>query len=198
MMYCDDRFLIELLLPLSASSLFVLTQASETRFTFSRAWALGLIVFGALFDVASLFLPWGVITASSTYVYLPGSIVNGRGDPFSIDDFLIIWQARSQLITMSTLIKAAIMVGWAGVVLYGYFERCVLSPVRRRAISYSVILASSCLSFIAVAVLALTEISLSWGAYLALVGGVLMVLGIVMKELKVEVVVEREVSEQGG
>lgn len=195
----NDHFLTELfLLPLSAASLCVLTQADEMRFTFSRVWALAFFISGALIDLASLFLPWGIITSSSTYVYLPGSIVTGEGGPLPIEDFLIIMQVRAQLLTMSTLIKAAIIIGWASVVLYWYVEWRILSSVGRRVISYSVVLASSCLSFIAVAMLALTEISPSRGAYLALVGGLLIVFGIVLKEMKVEVVVEREVSEQGG
>jgi len=191
--------LIELsLLPFSVSSLCVLTQANEVRFTLSRACILALIIFGALFNVASLFFPWGIITLSSTYVYLPWSIIIGDVAPLAVDDFLIIMQVRAQLRTISELIRAAIIVGWASVVLYWYVERRVPSRMLRRVISYSVILASSLLSFIAVAMFALTEISLSWGAYLALVGGVLMVLGVVMAVLKVEVVVEREVGEQGG
>jgi len=167
------------------------------KFTFSRTCTLVLIIFGALFDVASLFFPWGIITSSSTYVHLPGSIIIGEVAPFSIDDFLIIMQVRAQLKTISELIRAAIVVGWASVVLYWYLERLVPSRTLGHLISYSVVLASSLLSFIAVAMFALTEISLSLGAYLALVGGVLMVLGVVMAALKVEVVVEREVGAQG-
>jgi len=198
-LYCNDYLLIELsLLPLSGPSLCVLTQANEVRFTFSRTWTLALIILGALFDVASLFFPWGIITSSSTYVYLPLSIIIGEVAPLSIDDFLNLMRVRPQLTTTSELIRAAIIVGWASVVLYWYVERRVPSHTLERVISYGVVLASSLLSFIAVAMFALTEFSLSWGAYLALVGGVLMVLGAVMAALKVEVVVEREVSEQEG
>ncbi len=167
------------------------------RFTFSRACTLALIILGALFDVASLFFPWGIITSSSTHVYLPWSIIIGEAAPPYIDDFLIIMQVREQLRTISELVIAAMIVGWASVVLYWHLERHVASSTLRRVVSYSVVLASSLLSFIAVAMFALTEISLSWGAYLALIGGVLMVLGVVMAVLKVEVIVEREVGEQG-
>ncbi len=195
-LYYDGHFLIELfLLPLSAFSLCVFTEASETRFTFSRIVTLGFVILGALFNVTSLFFPWG-ITPSSLYLYLPERIVTGEGIPFPPSDFFMIMQARAQLVTISRLIKAAVILGWAGVVLLWYVERLRLSLKRRLIISYSIILASSFLSFIAVAMFASTEFNLSWGAYLALVGGVLMVLGVVMRELKVEVVVEREVNEQ--
>jgi hypothetical protein len=159
------------------------------RFTFSHRWTLGFIVLAAVFDVLSLFLPWGILASSSTYVYLPGGPAQGS-EPLSVPDFLIILQARGQLITASNLIKAAIVLGWVGVVVYWFVERHLLS--------YGVVLASSCLSFIAVVEFPFTVIDLSWGAFLALVGGALMVLGIVLKELRMEVVVEREVSESKG
>ena len=197
-MYCDDCPLTKLsLLPFSVPSPCVLTQANNVRFTFSRTWILTIIVLGAFFDLASFFFPWGIITSSSAYVHLPGSIIIGEFPPFSIDDFLIIMQVRAELETISELIKAAIVVGWASVFLYWSLERRFPSRTLRRAISYSAVLVSSLLSFIAVAMFALTEISLSWGTYLALVGGVLMVLGVVMAAFKVEVVVEREVGAQG-
>jgi len=105
-------------------------------------------------------------------------------------------QVRAQLLTISVLSKATVIVGLAGVVLCWYVGRRMLSRMLSRVLSYSVILASSFISFIAVAIFTLTEISLTWGAYLAVVGGVLMVLGVVVEGLEVEVVVEREVSEQ--
>lgn len=197
-LHCDYCSLVELsLLPLSVPSICVFTQASEVRFTFSRTCALALIIFGALFDVASLFFPWGIITSSSAHVYLPGSIIIGEVAPLSVDDFLILMQVRAQLETISELVRAATVVGWASVILYWYVERRVPSRTLGRVISYGFVLASSFLSFTAVAMFALTEFSLSWGAYLALVGGVLMVLGVVMAALKVEVVLEREAGEQG-
>lgn len=198
-LYCDDCPLIGLsLFPLSVPSLCVLTQANEVRFTFSRTWIITLIILGVFFDMASLFFPWGIITSSSAYVHLPGSIIIGELAPFTIDDFPIIMQVRVELETISKLIGAAIVVGWASVFLYWCVERLLPSHTLGRVISYSAVLTSSLFSLIAVAMLALTEISLSWGAYLALVGGVLMVLGVVMAALKVEVVVEREAGEQGG
>jgi uncharacterized membrane protein YdjX (TVP38/TMEM64 family) len=107
-------------------------------------------------------------------------------------------QMRAQLVTISNLIKAAIIVGCTGVILYWYVERRMQSRMHGRVLSYGAVVASSFLAFMAVAIFASTGFSLSSGAYFALVGGVLMVLGILMRELGVEVVVEREVSEQGG
>ena len=186
-MDCDDRSSVEF------------SRRGEphlVRFTLSHAWTRGLIVSGALFNmVSSIFLPWG-ITPSSIYLYLPWSIVNGTSDLLPPSEFFKIMQVRAQLLTISVLSKATVIVGLAGVVLCWYVGRRMLSRMLSRVLSYSVILASSFISFIAVAIFTLTEISLTWGAYLAVVGGVLMVLGVVVEGLEVEVVVEREVSEQ--
>ena len=198
-MYCYDCPLTKLSpLSLSVPSPCVLTQANNVRFTFSRTWILTLIVLGAFFNLASFFFPWGIMTSSSAYVHLPGSIIIGEFAPFSGDDLFIIMQVRAELETTSELIGAAIAAGWASVFLYWYVERHFPSRPPWRVISHIAVLASSSLALTAVAMFALTEISLSWGAYLALVGGVLMVLGVVMAALKVEVVVEREAVEQGG
>lgn len=194
-MYSVGIFLLSFLLPLSVASFRASTKADEISFTFSRTWTLCLMILGVLFNMLSLFLPWGILTSSSTYVYLLGPIVNGEGVLLPEDLFLLM-QVRGQLITVGNLIKATIIVGWTGVILDWYVERHVPSGLHRRVILYSVLLASSVLSFIAVVMFALTEINLYWGAYLALVGGVLMVLAVVMKELKVEVIVEREMSDQ--
>ncbi|NIR14661.1 hypothetical protein GWN63_05005, partial [Candidatus Bathyarchaeota archaeon] len=69
-------------------------------------------------------------------------------------------------------------------VLYEYIEG--------RLVPYVAIMASGSISFTTVILFATRGVSLSWGAYLALVGGVLMVLGVVMEKLEVEIVVEHD------
>lgn len=162
-----------------------LTQAKKVNLTFTRVWVLTFVILGSTLDLFSIFLPWGILAESSTYVYLPGSPTQGN-EPLPVTDFLVLMQTRGQLMTASNLIKAAIVLGFVGATVFWFVEQ--------RLLSYGVILTSSCLSLIAVTVLALTAISLSWGAYLALAGGALMVLVVVLKELNVEVIVEREVS----
>jgi uncharacterized membrane protein len=114
-------------------------------------------------------LPWGV-----EQLYLPWSLIIGGGTRLQGSEFL----------TVSVLIRAATIAGWTGVILYEYIES--------RILPYVAILTSSILSFTAVAFFATMEIGLSWGAFLGLVGGVLMVLGVVIEKLEVEVVVQLE------
>jgi len=144
-------------------------SVGQSRISLSPAWTLRLTICGALLAAISTFLPWGV-----EQLYLPWSLIIGSGMGLQGSEFL----------TVSGLIRAATIVGWTGVILYEYIER--------RIMPYVTILTSSILSFLAVALFATTEIGLSWGAFVGLAGGVLMVLGVVIEKLEVEVVVQHE------
>ena len=146
-----------------------IASGGQTRISLGPAWTWRLIICGALLAAISTLLPWGV-----DQLYLPWSLIIGGGTRLQGSEFL----------TVSGLIRAATIVGWTGVILYEYIER--------RIMPYVTILTSSILSFLAVALFATTEIGLSWGAFLDLVGGTLMVLGVVIEKLEVEVVVQHE------
>ena len=88
---------------------------------------------------------------------------------------------------VSVIVRAAAITGWAGVILYEY--------LKRRVVPYGAILVSGALSFVAVILFAQTGLDLSWGAYLALAGGVFKVSGVVLEKLEVEIVVEREAGD---
>jgi hypothetical protein len=90
----------------------------------------------------------------------------------------------SEFLIVSILIRGATIVGWTGVILYEYVED--------RILPYVAILSSSILSFLAVAFFVSTEIGLSWGAYVSLVGGAFMMLGVMIEKLEVEIVVQLE------
>jgi len=141
----------------------------QTRISLAPTWTWRLIICGALLDVASTLLPWG-----ANQSYLPWSLIVGQGALLPASEFL----------TVSALSKAAAVVAWAGVVLYEYVER--------RTVPYGTILASSVLSSLAVALFAITGTPASWGAYLALIGGVLLAVGVLIERLELEVVVDLE------
>jgi hypothetical protein len=144
-------------------------SAEQTRISLAPAWTRRLVICGALLEAISTLLPWGVHR-----LYLPWSLIIGSGVRLPASEFL----------TVSVLIRAATIVGWIGVILYEY--------VKSRILPYVAILTSSILSFLAVAFFAATEIGLSWGAYMSLVGGAFMMLGVVMEKLEVEIVVQLE------
>lgn len=123
-------------------------SAEQWRISLAPAWAWRLIVCGALLEAISALLPLGV-----DELYLPWSLIIGCGVRLLASEFL----------TVSVLIRAATLVGWIGVILYEYVES--------RILPYVAMLTSSILSFRAVAFFAATEIGLSWGVYVSLVGG---------------------------
>ena len=153
-------------------------QVKEVRVPLSPRWTRRLIILGALFDVASTLLPWGF--SVHAYVFLPWSPLWGQASyalPFTYP-----------FITISIVIRAAAVIGWAGVILYEYFKG--------RVVPYGAILVSGALSFVAFLLFAQIPLGLSWGAYLALAGGIFKVSGVLMEKLEVEVVLEREAGDQ--
>jgi hypothetical protein len=148
-------------------------SAEQGRISLAPAWTARLVICGALLEAISTLLPWGV-----EQLYLPWNLIIGCGVRLPASEFL----------TVSVLIRAATIVGWIGVILYGYVEGRILLHVA--------ILTSSILSFMAVAFFATTEIGLSLGAYVSLVGGAFMMLGVVIERLDVEIVVQLEESRE--
>jgi len=144
-------------------------SVEQTRISLAPTWTWRLIICGALLDVASTLLPWG-----ANQLYLPWSLIIGSGTVLHASEFL----------TVGVLIRAAAMVGWAGVLLHEYVES--------RMLQYVTILTSSALSFLAVAFFTTTGINLSWGAYLGLAGGAFLLLGVLIERLEVELVVDLE------
>ena len=144
-------------------------SAEQTRISLAPAWTWRLIICGTLLEAISTLLPWGIYQ-----LYLPWSLIIGDGVRLPASEFL----------TVSVLIRAATIVSWIGVILHEYVESRILPHVA--------ILTSSILSFRAVALFATTEIGLYWGAYVSLVGGAFMMLGVVIEKLDVEIVVQLE------
>lgn len=149
-------------------------SVEQTKISLAPTWTWRLIICGALLDVASTLLPWGV-----NWLYLPWSLIIGSGTVLYASEFL----------TVGVLIRAAAIVGWAGVLLHEYVES--------RTLNYVTILTSSVLSFLAVTFFAATGINLSWGAFLGLAGGAFLLLGVVIEKLEVELVVDLEERREG-
>ena len=144
-------------------------SAEQGRISLAPVWTWRLVICGASLEAISTLLPWGV-----DQLYLPWSLIIGSGVRLPASEFL----------TVSVLIRAATIVGWIGVIIHEYVESRILPRVA--------ILTSSILSLLAVAFFATTEIGLSWGAYVGLVGGAFMMLGVVIEKLDVEIVVQLE------
>jgi len=143
-----------------------------------RYLAFILTVVGALFNVLSVFLPWGYALAD---LYLPWSPI------INFDSTILIYPETVEFASIVIAARAATIVSWIGIILIEYAEKhAVLSRV--------VLLVSSFLSFLAVAVFVAIDSNVSWGAYFSLIGGALIVCGVVLNST-LEIAVEIESSD---
>jgi len=139
----------------------------------SHALALALLIIGASFLAASIFLPWS--ETFLTYGFLPWSPLLDLGRfAVTLDDY---W-------AVSITARAAAILGWIGVALCSY--------VRTRRLSYAVLLVSSILSFVAFGVFTSGNFILSWGAYSIIIGGILIAFTVISKNIGLEIILESE------
>jgi hypothetical protein len=130
----------------------------------------GLIVFGALIETLSIFLPW--TSTGSAYGFLPGSPVLNLGlSGWSI-------QRDSYVSGASMLLRVAVAFVWVGIIVRQY--------VKNLNVSYFIMLASIPLCFFAALLFIYTGRDPSWGLYSSMAGGVLVTLGVVIGKIKVK------------
>ena len=153
------------------------SSAKEIKISVSLKWSYGLVILGLLFDVVSALLPW-CLSLRFDYVFLPYSPVWG--------DYSYTLPLEVPFITINVLVYAAAIVGWVSVI---FSKR-----LKRGQVLYGAVLVSGVLSLTAFVLFTQIlssdkSLYLSWGAYLALISGVLQVSGVLMKILKIEVVI---------
>lgn len=130
----------------------------------------GLIVFGAVLEVLSIFLPWA--STGSAYGFLPGSPVLNLGrSAWSI-------QSDSYVSGASVFVRVAVVVVWAGIIVRQY--------VKNLNVSHFIMLVSIPLCFFAVLLFIYTGRHPSWGLYSSVAGGILVALGVVVEKVKVK------------
>lgn len=140
----------------------------DSKFRFSRSLPFGLIVFGAILEVLSIFLPWAV--TEFAYGFLPSSPVLDLGKPgWSI-------QNDSYVSAASTVMRVAVVVVWVGIIVRQY--------VKSLNVSYLIMLGSISLSFFAAVLFIYTGRHPSWGVYSLLAGGVLVGFGVAAEKLR--------------
>lgn len=79
-------------------------HGEKVSFVHPSNWTLGILIFGALLDVLSIFTPW--IATSDKYESLPWS---------------------SNLILVTVVVRAATILAWLGILLYIYVKRSYVS-----------------------------------------------------------------------
>jgi len=139
----------------------------------SYALTLALLIIGASFMAASIFLPWSETFLAYGFLLWSPLLDLGRL-AVTLNSF---W-------AVSITARAAAILGWTGVILCSY--------VKTRRLSYAVLLVSSILSFVAFGVFTSSGLMLSWGAYLIMVGGILIAFTVVSKKIGLEIILESE------
>ena len=112
------------------------------------------------------------------YFYLPLSY------PLSFGFEAMIFDGTFAFLFISLVVRAAAVLGWVGVVLHEY--------VRQPIWSHIVIFLSGVLSFASIVVFIRTGWPFSWGAIIALAGGIFMMAGVIMENLGIEIIAEKE------
>jgi len=140
------------------------TSLTEAKTIPPQTCALILAAVGALLLVISAFLPWGTLGPET------------KPPP------------SNYLSTITSIMRAAAIIAWIGIVLHEYLKNPLFS--------HAAFAASSLLSFLAVGMFTFTGTPLSWGAYSSLTGGILLASGIITEKLKVEIVIESKQNDK--
>jgi hypothetical protein len=86
--------------------------------------------------------------------------------------------STSYFLSVSIIVRAAAIIMWVGIILQ--------EIVNKPRIIHLVTLIAGFISLIAFGMFAFTRLSLSWGAYLSLLGGLIVVLSVILDMLEIE------------
>jgi hypothetical protein len=147
----------------------------SAAFSFS-SYALYLVAIGCFLDVFSTFFPWSEVGA--WHFFLPFSI------PLPLTWNVQYLKVSFPILVISVATRVAAILGAAGLFLLGH--------LKNRVISGAILIVSVILSFVSVGFFSQIGLSFSYGVYLASGGGILKLMGIVLENLKVQIVVETD------
>ena len=135
------------------------------------SWALYLVVLGSVLDVLSTFFPWSELIFGRT-AFLPFSI------PLPLGWSVFFLESNFYTVAVNVVVRLASVLGFVGLLVRGRV---------RNASSTWVLSVSVGLSFAALVVFSQIELSLNYGFYLVLVGGILKLAGVIGQNVEIEV-----------
>lgn len=144
--------------------------AKGATFSFS-GYALYLVALGCVLDVLSTFFPWSEIGGQHWFLPFSFSLPLGWDAQFMPESL--------PLLGVSMATRVAAFLGLVGIVLFG--------RVKKSVFPYAVLIASVAFSFFSLWSFSRLDWPLYFGVYLALSGGLLKVVGIVLENLEVQV-----------
>jgi hypothetical protein len=133
-----------------------------------------LITVGAFLNLLSFFIPWSVF--SNIEIYLPFS------PPLIVIDQIEFTNISYSFNLISLLAHVAIILIWLGIALQLYFTKKLIYQL--------MIILSAILNIVAVVFLIQSGWTSYWGSLINLIGAIIVVVGILVSNIKVEVVTQ--------
>jgi hypothetical protein len=146
------------------------SEKTDHKVVAFSGWAPYLVVLGSLLDVFSTFFPWG--RAFGQDAFLPFSI------PLPLGWSVFLLENTFYTMTVNVVVRLASVLGFVGLLVRGRVKN---------ASSTWVLSVSVGLSFAALVVFSQIELSLNYGFYLVLVGGILKLAGVIGQNVEIEV-----------
>lgn len=132
-----------------------------------------MILTGATLNLASVFLPW---ITSVQLVYLPLSLPSALTEPG------VFYTLTSVFVTTSLMAHSTAILAWLSIAMHIYTNKKLTPQL--------VTLASSILAFASALIFIQTGWTPSWGLPLTVIGGILTITGIVVANIKIEMIME--------
>jgi len=133
-----------------------------------------IILTGGILNLASVFLPWSQF--AGLQVYLPLSL------PSALTESAESFTSTATFVTTSLIAHSTAILAWCSIAMHTYADKKLLSQLAT--------LISGILAFTSALIFIQTGWTSSWGLPLTVVGGILTITGILVANIKIEVVME--------
>jgi hypothetical protein len=141
-----------------------------------------IILTGVILNLASVFLPWSQF--AELQIYLPLSL------PSTLTESTGFFTSTATFITTSLIAHATAILAWLSIAMHLYTSKKLVAQLAT--------LASSILAFTSAIIFIQTGWTPSWGLPLTVIGGILTITGIVVANIKIEIIEEPEASEDAS
>ena len=140
-----------------------------------------MILAGAILALASVFLPWGQF--AELQIYLPLSL------PSALIESAEFFTSTATFVTTSLIAHSTAILAWLSIAMHIY--------TKEKLVSQLATLTSSILAFTSALLFIQTDWTSSWGLPLTVIGGVLTITGLVVANIKIEMIIEEPEESEG-
>jgi len=133
-----------------------------------------IILTGVLLNLASVFMPWSQF--AELQIYLPLSL------PSALTESAEFLTSTATFVTISLIAHSTAILAWLSIAMHIYTNKKLVSQLAT--------LASGILAFTSALIFIQTGWTPSWGLPLTVIGGILAITGIVVANIKIEMIME--------